>query len=42
MKTSADLYKYRGETNNNIIKQDITIGKMAELGVTKVSKMLKT
>ena len=41
MKTSADLYKYRGETNNNKIKQDITIGKMAELGVQKFLKCSK-
>jgi hypothetical protein len=41
LKTSAKLYKYRGEQNKEKMRQDIIIGKMAELGVQKFLKSSK-
>ena len=33
LKTSANLYSYRGEKNREKILDDIIVGKLAELGV---------
>lgn len=41
LKTSADLYKYRGESNRDKIRDDIIVGKLAELGVQKFLKSSK-
>ena len=38
LKTSSKLYRYRGEQNKEKMRQDIIIGKMAELGVQKFLK----
>jgi hypothetical protein len=41
LKTSADLYAYRGEAKKEKMVYDIIVGKLAELGVTKYLKCSK-
>ena len=41
LKTSADLYSYRGEAKKEKIVYDIIVGKLAELAVTKFLKCSK-
>ena len=41
LKTSADLYAYRGESKKEKIAYDIIVGKLAELAVSKFLKCSK-
>ena len=41
LKTSADLYAYRGEAKKEKIVYDIIVGKLAELAVCKFLKSSK-